>query len=373
MYVKILHGLQNENNMKKKILVIFVLIITSLVIAADSPYARRIRPFATAFPGSCVENEIGYDMTGHALGICDNSGTYKIITTSGSTSFAPTNATYITQTANSTLTNEQALSALATGIVKNTTTTGVLSIAIAGTDYQAPATTFAGYGISDTSANFLASITNETGSGLVVGNNTPTFITPVLGVASGTSLTLSSLTSGRITFSTTSGLLTDDADFTTTGGDTLVATKFSGATVGVTTNSNASAGNVGEYINAELVAASRVSMTASVAKTITSISLTAGDWDVDGAVFFFPAATTTVNNYISNISLTNNTLDQTILSRWKKVTFGAGIVTGQDQFTVSTHSRVSLASTTTVYLIGYTVFGTSTMEAYGSIEARRIR
>lgn len=46
---------------------------------------------------------------------------------------APTNATYIVQTSNGTLTNEQALASLATGILKNTTTTGVLSIAT-GTD-----------------------------------------------------------------------------------------------------------------------------------------------------------------------------------------------------------------------------------------------
>lgn len=51
---------------------------------------------------------------------------------------APNNATYITQTANSDLPNEQALATLATGLLKNTTTTGVLSAAVAGTDYQAP-------------------------------------------------------------------------------------------------------------------------------------------------------------------------------------------------------------------------------------------
>jgi hypothetical protein len=48
------------------------------------------------------------------------------------TAGAPVDATYITQTANATLTNEQALGALGTGILKNTTTTGVLSIASAG-------------------------------------------------------------------------------------------------------------------------------------------------------------------------------------------------------------------------------------------------
>lgn len=40
---------------------------------------------------------------------------------------APTNATYITQTANGSLSNEQALASLSTGMVKVTTTTGVLS------------------------------------------------------------------------------------------------------------------------------------------------------------------------------------------------------------------------------------------------------
>lgn len=51
---------------------------------------------------------------------------------------APIGATYITQTPNGTLTSEQAMSTLATGLVKNTTATGVQSIAIDGTDYISP-------------------------------------------------------------------------------------------------------------------------------------------------------------------------------------------------------------------------------------------
>lgn len=61
------------------------------------------------------------------------------ITASGGGGGAPDDATYITQTANSTLSAEQALGSLSTGILKNTTTTGVLSIAVADTDYIAPA------------------------------------------------------------------------------------------------------------------------------------------------------------------------------------------------------------------------------------------
>lgn len=51
------------------------------------------------------------------------------------TTYAPIGATYIVQTPNGTLTGEQALSALSTGLVKVTTTTGVLSTAAANTDY----------------------------------------------------------------------------------------------------------------------------------------------------------------------------------------------------------------------------------------------
>ena len=57
---------------------------------------------------------------------------------SGGGGGAPTDATYITQTPNATLTNEQALSLLATGLMKVTTTTGLISTAVQDTDYYGP-------------------------------------------------------------------------------------------------------------------------------------------------------------------------------------------------------------------------------------------
>lgn len=59
------------------------------------------------------------------LRICVSANTWADVAMASSS--APTNATYITQTANATLTNEQALSTLATGYMKVTTTTGVVS------------------------------------------------------------------------------------------------------------------------------------------------------------------------------------------------------------------------------------------------------
>lgn len=52
---------------------------------------------------------------------------------------APFDATYITQTPNVTLTNEQALSLLATGMLKNTTATGILSIGVPTVDFASAA------------------------------------------------------------------------------------------------------------------------------------------------------------------------------------------------------------------------------------------
>lgn len=78
---------------------------------------------------------------------------------------APVGAKYIVQTADATLTAEQALGALATGILKSTTTTGVLSIATSA-DYVVPGGAAGGQTINgDTAASgnlTLSSTSNGT-------------------------------------------------------------------------------------------------------------------------------------------------------------------------------------------------------------------
>lgn len=70
----------------------------------------------------------------------DDAGTVYGPLGTGGAGGAPTDATYITQTASSGLSAEQALSALATGLLKNTNGTGVLSIATASDVPDLPAT-----------------------------------------------------------------------------------------------------------------------------------------------------------------------------------------------------------------------------------------
>lgn len=85
----------------------------------------------------------------------------------GGGSGAPADATFITQTPNVTLTNEQALSLLATGLLKNTTGTGVLSIGAAGTDYLAPAAIGVTVQAWDTDLDTLAGLAKADGNFIV--------------------------------------------------------------------------------------------------------------------------------------------------------------------------------------------------------------
>ena len=99
----------------------------------------------------------------------DGSGNLTWASVGGVSGVAPTDASYITQTADSTLSAEQALSSLSTGIMKVTTATGVVS------------------SITD-SAGIAGVLSDETGSGKVVFDTSPTLVTPVLGVASATTV-----------------------------------------------------------------------------------------------------------------------------------------------------------------------------------------
>jgi hypothetical protein len=95
----------------------------------------------TLSPAGEVNVALAYGLSAGtpAEGNHDHAGTYSPVAHTHTATYAPIAAKYIVQTADGDLTAEQALGALATGIVKNTTTTGVLSIAASGTDY-APAT-----------------------------------------------------------------------------------------------------------------------------------------------------------------------------------------------------------------------------------------
>lgn len=167
-------------------------------------------------------------------------------------------------------------------------------------------------------------------------------------------------------------------DFDETGGITgvgaiTVTTPNGFIASGTPTNDAAAAGFIGEYATASLASGSATSLTTVTAKTIISVSLTAGDWDVTGSVQYIPAATTTTAYVQQGISTTNNTLggEGTFTSS------SGGNLSGTVLGSLISENvpvvRLSLAATTTVYLVAKASFAVSTETGYGTIRARRVR
>lgn len=144
---------------------------------------------------------------------------------------------------------------------------------------------------------------------------------------------------------------------------------------GTNTNDSATAGDKGEYISASVASGSAVSLTTLTTANVTSISLTAGDWDVSGVVAFQGGATTVVQYIQSGINTTSATLPAADTGRLASETQNGG--TPFNVVSVLTKhlapTRISVSGTTTVYLIANASFTVSTCSAYGFIGARRAR
>lgn len=153
---------------------------------------------------------------------------------------------------------------------------------------------------------------------------------------------------------------------------TASATASAGQLPGTTTNDDASAGKIGEYISSNILIGSQVAVTTATTANVTSVSLTAGDWDCRGEVTFNPAGATVQSSEIGAIGTTSATLP-TIPGGGAysalNVSVAAGVGSSFDVGTV----RESLASTTTIYLLAQSTFTVSTNAAYGFLGCRRVR
>jgi hypothetical protein len=141
---------------------------------------------------------------------------------------------------------------------------------------------------------------------------------------------------------------------------------------GVTNGGDANVGSVGEYMSAS-VGSVTTGLTTGVTKNITTLSLSAGDWDVWGTVILGLAATTTSNQFTGGINTTSATLPGVASGAYSSIaaTLTAG---GNPSVALAVGPlRVNVASPTTVYLVANATFATSTAGAYGFIGARRRR
>lgn len=146
---------------------------------------------------------------------------------------------------------------------------------------------------------------------------------------------------------------------------------------GTSTNDNALSGIVGEFITSNIPVGSAVSLTNNIVTNVTSISLTAGDWDIEGSIDFALVGVT-ATQLVCGASLTSATLPTQSgggglgTDAWVNLPLTLAGVTSTIVSNFPS-TRVSINATTTVFLIAQIGFSLGTVTGYGSIRARRIR
>lgn len=175
--------------------------------------------------------------------------------------------------------------------------------------------------------------------------------TPVLALASPLTTPGAITVSGNLTFSpTTAGI------------------------VGTTTNNNTAAGNVGEYV--ESLSAANVNAAATgVYDDLTSISLTAGDWDISVIVTYENNGATWTGTGFGIGTVTGNNATGLITGQSVSYNFWASSSTTPTQLTSTVPPyRKSLSGTTTIYLKRFFTYSAGTPRTVGGrISARRVR
>ena len=142
--------------------------------------------------------------------------------------------------------------------------------------------------------------------------------------------------------------------------------------LGTTTNDSASTGNIGEFVTANIGSGSAITLSTNTAANITSISLTAGDWDVWGTAYFVTAATTSITVLQSSISTTSATLNVNP-GNFSIFSIAANVPNVNTNSIDINPTKISLASTTTVFLVAQATFTVAGLTGYGIIQARRVR
>lgn len=234
-----------------------------------------------------------------------------------------------------------------------------------------------------------------TGTGNVVRQTSPTLITPNIGVASATSITVPSgegfvdagngallvlvYPSNAVNAVVISSAITGSTpSMTALGSDANISLVIGGKGTGCVqisgtgTNDNAFNGFVGEDISSVVLEGAGVALTTNVIRDITSIALTAGDWDIYanfGVVGATGTSLTFLNGWIGTSSATavNGTFSSTLF-------YSTANIIGVTPINMTVpFLRVSSAVPFTAYLSCVATFGVSTLTASGQIEARRRR
>jgi hypothetical protein len=140
--------------------------------------------------------------------------------------------------------------------------------------------------------------------------------------------------------------------------------------VGTGTNDDANTGLVGEYRSNNLSSGSALSLTNNVAANVIGVSLTAGDWDVDGHLQIILSVGS--GNIQSWIGTTASPVVPTDTGNGARTIYTSSSATSNWMGSCGPF-RVSITTTTTVYLVAFSNFTSGTAAANGFIRARQVR
>lgn len=132
---------------------------------------------------------------------------------------------------------------------------------------------------------------------------------------------------------------------------------------GVTDGSDATAGQIGEYL---ATTGPSVGLASSAVTNVATLTLTAGDWNVEGNIVYNPTGVVTF------VSASINTVSGAMgaFATANAGTLGTGL---QHRIGTGGTARVNVTSDTTAYLVGQCFFTSGAMNAVGRIWARRVR
>jgi hypothetical protein len=209
-----------------------------------------------------------------------------------------------------------------------------------------PAWSTASYPATTTINQLLYSSSANTIAGLATANN-GILVTSAGGVPSIGNTVGAGLTMPSVTFNSTSGI------------------------IGTTTNDNAAAGSVGEFLDSTLSAFTNYGTSGTVVNQQT-LALTAGDWDVYGLLIY--SANGATGTFINGgLSLTSASITPVSSTAQYNLTNASGVAVFLGNNTVFIFGRVSIAAPSTLYLVGQATYGFGAPQYAGAITARRFR
>jgi hypothetical protein len=151
------------------------------------------------------------------------------------------------------------------------------------------------------------------------------------------------------------------------------ATLTTGQLPGTATNDNATAGNVGQYLSSIVLSGAAVALTTNTPLDVATLTLTAGDWDLQGLCASQPASSAVSTTFICNVTTVANTLVN-VPADGTAMGFNNSTQTANGGQSVTTDTaRVSISGSTTYHLVMQVTYSPGTLGGYGKLRARRVR